>query len=261
MLQIGGWPAPFGITLVADLLAALLVVAVGIVGVAITGAAFAGVDPRREAFGYHPLIHILLMGVVGRVPDRRLLQPLRVVRGDAGRLVRADGAAPHARAAGGGVQVRHDQPDRIVDLSRPPSGCCTAWPARSTWPTWRASGRRSRTPGLDIVLAVLFLIAFSIKAGLFPLFFWLPASYHTPPAADRRRLRRPADEGRRLRADSDLHAAVPERAAGALHAAPGDVGATMVIGLIAALTERDFRRILSFNLVGHIGYTTASLAC
>ena len=33
------------------------------------------------------------------------------------------------------------------------------------------------------VLAVLFMIAFSIKAGLFPLFFWLPASYHTPPAA------------------------------------------------------------------------------
>jgi multicomponent Na+:H+ antiporter subunit D len=35
---------------------------------------------------------------------------------------------------------------------------------------------------------------------------------------------------------------------------------TMVIGLIAALREHDFRRILSFNLVGHIGYTTASLA-
>ena len=44
------------------------------------------------------------------------------------------------------------------------------------WPTLR-------TPGIDTVLAVLFVIAFSIKAGLFPLFFWLPASYHTPPAA------------------------------------------------------------------------------
>ena len=36
--------------------------------------------------------------------------------------------------------------------------------------------------------------------------------------------------------------------------------ATMVIGLVAALNERDFRRVLSFNLVGHIGYTTASLS-
>ena len=36
VLQISGWPAPFGITLVADLLAAMLVVAVGVVGVAVT---------------------------------------------------------------------------------------------------------------------------------------------------------------------------------------------------------------------------------
>jgi len=51
VLQISDWPAPFGITLVADLLAALLVVAVGLVGVAIAIVAFSGVDPTREAFG------------------------------------------------------------------------------------------------------------------------------------------------------------------------------------------------------------------
>jgi formate hydrogenlyase subunit 3/multisubunit Na+/H+ antiporter MnhD subunit len=38
-------------------------------------------------------------------------------------------------------------------------------------------------PGLATVLAMLFLIAFGIKAAMFPLFFWLPASYHTPPVA------------------------------------------------------------------------------
>src|SRR4051812_4385957 len=65
VLQISGWPAPFGITLVADLLAAILVVAVGVVGTAIAVVAFSGVDPRREAFGYHPLVQILLMGVAG----------------------------------------------------------------------------------------------------------------------------------------------------------------------------------------------------
>src|SRR5690606_4514622 len=52
VLQVGSWPAPFGITLAADLLSAILVVAVGVVGVAVTASAFAGVDPRREAFGY-----------------------------------------------------------------------------------------------------------------------------------------------------------------------------------------------------------------
>ena len=51
----------------------------------------------------------------------------------------------------------------LADLAR-------AWPER-------------RTPALDAALSMLFLTAFGIKAGLFPLFFWLPASYHTPPAA------------------------------------------------------------------------------
>ena len=49
VLQISGWPAPFGITLVADLLSAILVVAVGVVGTAISVVAFSGVDPRPEA--------------------------------------------------------------------------------------------------------------------------------------------------------------------------------------------------------------------
>jgi multicomponent Na+:H+ antiporter subunit D len=33
------------------------------------------------------------------------------------------------------------------------------------------------------LLAMLFMISFGIKSAAFPLFFWLPASYHTPPAA------------------------------------------------------------------------------
>ena len=45
VLHVGSWPAPFGITLVADLFSALLVVMVGIIGVAVTGSSFAGVDP------------------------------------------------------------------------------------------------------------------------------------------------------------------------------------------------------------------------
>ena len=37
--------------------------------------------------------------------------------------------------------------------------------------------------GLVEVAAILFLIGFGIKSAVFPLYFWLPASYHTPPSA------------------------------------------------------------------------------
>ncbi|MBW7929567.1 MAG: Na+/H+ antiporter subunit D, partial [Fimbriimonadaceae bacterium] len=38
-------------------------------------------------------------------------------------------------------------------------------------------------PGFITAVSILFLVAFSIKSALFPLYGWLPASYHTPPAA------------------------------------------------------------------------------
>jgi multicomponent Na+:H+ antiporter subunit D len=65
VLRVASWPAPFGITLVADVFSATMVVMVGVIGVAVTASSFAGVDPRREALGYHPLIQIVLMGVAG----------------------------------------------------------------------------------------------------------------------------------------------------------------------------------------------------
>jgi multicomponent Na+:H+ antiporter subunit D len=110
------------------------------------------------------------------------------------------------------------------------------------------------------VLAVLFVIAFSIKAGLFPLFFWLPASYHTPPAAVGAvfaGLLTKVGVYALIRIFTLLFQGGPAVLTTMMLVMSA---ATMVIGLIAALRERDFRRILSFNLVGHIGYTTASLA-
>src|SRR5690606_30018022 len=35
--------------------------------------------------------------------------------------------------------------------------------------------------GLVTTIGLLFLLAFGMKGGVFPLFFWLPASYHTAP--------------------------------------------------------------------------------
>ena len=46
--QAGAWPAPFGITLVADLLVALMVVLAGVVGLAVVLFSLADIDSERE---------------------------------------------------------------------------------------------------------------------------------------------------------------------------------------------------------------------
>src|SRR5687768_15131658 len=259
VLQVSAWPAPFGITLVADLLAAMLVVAVGVVAVAVTAAAFAGVDPRREAFGYHALIQILLMGVSGAFLTGDLfnlyvwfevmlvasfvLMALHRTRAQveaAFKYVTINLIASSIFLTALGLLYGVAGTLNMADLAR--------------------LGPATRTPGVDAVLAVLFLIAFSIKAGLFPLFFWLPASYHTPPAvigAAFAGLLTKVGVYALIRIFTLLFQSAPPGLFSLLLVMSA---ATMVIGLVAALNERDFRRVLSFNLVGHIGYTTASLS-
>lgn len=258
VLQVGNWPAPFGITLVADLLAALLVVSVGIVAVAVSAAAFSGVDPRREAYGYHPLVQILLMGVAGAFLTGDLfnlyvffevmlvasfvlmaLHRNRAQLEAAFKYVTINLIASSIFLTALGLLYGMAGTLNLADLAR-------------LWPSIRATG-------MDAVLAVLFVIAFSIKAGLFPLFFWLPASYHTPPAAVGAvfaGLLTKVGVYALMRIFTLLFQDGPAFLVSLLLAMSV---ATMVIGLVAAQSERDFRRVLSFNLVGHIGYTTAAL--
>src|SRR5688572_10613029 len=259
VLQISGWPAPFGITLVADLLAAVLVIAVGVVGTAVAGVAFSGVDPRREAFGYHPLMQILLMGVAGAFLTGDLFNLyvwFEVMLVASFVLMAINRTRAQMEAAFKYVTINLIASSiflTALGLLYGATGTLNMADLARVWPT-------ISTPGVDIVLAVLFLIAFSTKAGLFPLFFWLPASYHTPPAAIGA-----AFAG--LLTKVGVYALIRVFTL-LFHSAPPALftlllamsAATMVIGLVAALNERDFRRVLAFNLVGHIGYTTASLS-
>lgn len=259
VLQIGAWPAPFGITLVADLFSAVLVLMVGIIGVAVTGASFAGVDPRRESLGYHSLIHVVLMGVAGAFLTGDIFNlyvwfEVMLVGSFVLMALHRTRAQLHAAFTYVGLNLLasaflltaigllYGQAGtlNLADLAR-------AWPER-------------RTPGLDEALSMLFLVAFGIKAGLFPLFFWLPASYHTPPAAVGALLAG-------LLTKVGVYAMV--RVFTLLFPNPDATvytvllvlsAITMVVGLLGAIGEHDFRRVLSFNLVGHIGFTTVGLA-
>ena len=112
----------------------------------------------------------------------------------------------------------------------------------------------------ELVVAMLFFTAFGVKAALFPLFFWLPASYHTPPAAVGAvfaGLLTKVGVYALFRVFTLLFHGAPSMLYNLLLV---QAGLTMIVGLIGALAQRDFRRVLSFNLVGHLGYTTVGLA-
>jgi multicomponent Na+:H+ antiporter subunit D len=236
-----------------------MIVMVSVIGVAVTGSSFAGVDPRREALGYHPLIQVVLMGVAGAfltgdifnlyvwfevmLIGSFVLMSLHRTRAQLHAAFTYVGLNLLASAfllTAIGLLYGQAGTLNLADLAR-------AWPER-------------RTPGLDAALSMLFLTAFGIKAGLFPLFFWLPASYHTPPAAVGALLAG-------LLTKVGVYAMIrvftllfPDPNASVYGVLLVLSAVTMVVGLIGALAQRDFRRVLSFNLVGHIGFTTVGLA-
>ncbi len=259
VLQVGTWPAPFGITLVADNLSAILVLMVGIVGSAVTAQSFSGVDPRREALGYHSLVHVLLMGVSGAFLTGDIfnlyvwfevmliasfvLMALHRTRAQlqaSFTYVALNLLASAFLLTAIGLLYGQAGTLNLADLAR-------AWPER-------------RTPALDSALSMLFLVAFGIKAGLLPLFFWLPVSYHTPPPAVGA-----------LFAGLLTKVGVYSMIRVFLLLFPGHTepvyavllvmsAATMIVGVVAAIGQNDLRRVLAFNLVGHIGFTTVGLA-
>ena len=259
VLHVGSWPAPFGITLVADLFSALMVVMTGIIGVAVTGSSFAGVDPRREGLGYHPLIHVLLMGVSGAFLTGDIFNlyvwfEVMLIGSFVLMSLHRTRAQLHAAFTYVGLNLLasaffltaigllYGQAGTLnfADLAR-------AWPER-------------RTPGLDAALSMLFLTSFGIKAGLFPLFFWLPASYHTPPAAVGALLAG-------LLTKVGVYAMI--RVFTLLFPDPSASVYTAVLVMSAVDDGRGpdrrpcparFAAVLSFNLVGHIGFTTVGLA-
>jgi multicomponent Na+:H+ antiporter subunit D len=260
-VQMGGWPAPYGIPLVADLFGAVMVLLAGIVGMAVAAYALVSIDRQREQFGYHPLYHFLLMGVCGAFLTGDLFNlyvwfevmlmasfVLMALGGDRGQM---EGAIKYVALnlvssamflSALGLLYGMAGTLNMADLAQkfsvnPPS----------------------QSPGLVTAVAMLFMVAFGIKAAVFPLFFWLPASYHTPPAAVSALFAG-------LLTKVGVYALIRVftliflQDTGYTHSLLLAVAAlTMVSGVVGAAAQNEFRRVLSFLIISHIGYMIMGL--
>ena len=79
--QMGDWPAPFGITLVADLLGAAMVVIGAVMYLAVAVYALADGAEERERQGWHPLLGGLMLRAALRLHrDRTALNARGVLK-------------------------------------------------------------------------------------------------------------------------------------------------------------------------------------
>ncbi|MBA3313624.1 MAG: Na+/H+ antiporter subunit D [Planctomycetaceae bacterium] len=257
--QIGNWPAPYGITLVADHFAALLVLLVGIVGSAIAVYSLADIDEPQQSFAYYPLLHVLLMGVTaaflaGDIFNLYVWFEVLLI-------------ASFVLLALGGERPQIEGAIKYVTLNLISSflfltAVGILYGAVGTLNMADVARKLQTLDNPDIVttLAVMFLVAFGIKAAIFPLYFWLPASYHTPPAAVSAvfaALLTKVGIYSLIRMFTLVfdHAEAPPTFPLILVLA----GLTMLTGVLGAIVQDDFRRVLSFNAICGVGYMMLGL--
>lgn len=122
----------------------------------------------------------------------------------------------------------------------------------------------ARAPGANAAamagVAGLMVLAFGMKAAVFPLNAWLPASYHTPPAAVSALmagLLTKVGAYAMLRVLVMLLPAAREQ----LHWVLAAMAiATLVIGPLGAIAETNLRRAIGFLVIGGIGAIMAGIA-
>ena len=216
-------------------------------------------DRRREAFGYYPLVHALLLGVCGAfltgdlfnlyVWFEVMLMASFVLLALGGERAQLHGAIKYVTLnlvssavflAAVGILYGVTGTLNMADLAR-------------------KLRRDRRTRRSVTAVAMLFLVAFGIKAAVFPLFFWLPASYHTPPGAVSALFAG-------LLTKVGVYALIRVftllfvRDVGYTHMLILVLsGLTMVTGVLGAVAQREFRRVLSFLIIGQIGYMIMGL--
>ncbi|MCB0209444.1 MAG: Na+/H+ antiporter subunit D [Anaerolineae bacterium] len=258
-VQIGGWPAPYGITLVADLLSAIMLVLGGLMSISVAVYSLASMDAEREAFGYHPLFHILMMGISGSFLTGDLFNLyvwFEVMLISSFVLVALGGE--QGQLEGGIKYVTLNLISSAIFLAA--VGLLYGLVGTLNMADLSVQLRSSDQPGIVLTLAMLFLIAFGLKAAVFPLYFWLPASYHTPPVAVSAifsGLLTKVGVYTLIRVFTLLFIIDPAYTHTILLVI---AGFTMLSGVLGAAAQNEFRRILSFHIVSQIGYMVMGLA-
>src|SRR6478735_7617265 len=259
-VSVGGWPVPFGIVLYVDRLSALLVVVSSIVLLAVllfsAGQGAADVDDDTPVSIFHPSYLILGAGIFNAFIAGDLFNlyvgfEILLVAS----YVLITLGSTESRIRTGVVYIVVSLVSSILFLA----AIAMIYGALGTVNMMQISERMTQLPpDTQLLLHLMLLLAFSIKAAVFPLSFWLPDSYPTAPApvtAVFAGLLTKVGVYAIIRTETELF----------LY---NDVNqllmwvalATMIVGVLGAVAQAELKRILSFTLVSHIGYMVFGLA-
>jgi len=272
--QLGDWPAPYGITLVADPLSGFLLALTAVVAPLTLIYSVRHLNPPGQRVSYHTLFHFLLVGATGAFLTGDIFNlfvwfevTLMASYGLVAFYSDRDGTLAATRyvvlnlvgsslmllAVGGLYGVTGTL--NMADMAR--------WLA--------AASPAEATPVLG--LSLLLLAVFALKAGLVPFQWWVPSAYAAAPAPAAAMLAGVAKKVgvyAIIRVGFVVFAAADPTftlggLAGDLLAAYGPVlfalaGASILVGGLVALDRPTFEETLAYSSIGQVGFIVLPLA-
>jgi len=260
VMEVGGWAAPVGIVLVVDRLSALMLIVSAAVLLAVllfsVGQGMADGDSETPVSIYHPTYMVLAAGVFNAFIAGDLFNlyiGFEILLVASYVLMTMGGTGPRIRA--GVTYIVVSLVSSLLFLA----SIAMIYGALGTVNIAQISVRMAEIhPSVQLTLHVMLLIAFGIKAAIFPLSFWLPDSYPTAPApvtAVFAGLLTKVGVYAIIRTETILF---PGNALGDALLVVALL--TMVVGILGAVAQADIKRLLSFTLVSHIGYMIFGIA-
>ncbi|TFY99038.1 monovalent cation/H+ antiporter subunit D [Ramlibacter humi] len=246
---LGGWVAPVGIVLVADRLAVAMVLLTSMLGVA--ALLFSLARWHRAGPHFHALVQFLLAGLCGAFLTGDLFNLFVFFEL---LLAASYGLALHG---GGALRVRAGLHYIVVNLAASLLflvGVSLLYGMAGTLNMADLAVRLTQLPEADRPLlqagAAVLGIAFLLKAGMWPLGFWLPATYSasSAPAGALFCVLSKLGFYAVLRVSYVVFGGLPVADLIAL----GGM-ATLVFGMVGMLGSQDLGRIASFSLVSSTG--------
>ncbi|WP_209328975.1 proton-conducting transporter membrane subunit [Lunatimonas salinarum] len=255
--QAGDWVAPFGITFVADSLSSLMVLLTAIAGLGVSVFSVGSVRNARVRFGYFAILHFLLMGLNGAFLAGDIFNLyvwFEIIIISSFVLITLGGEK--AQLEGAIKYVTMNLLASVVFLTAIAILYGLTGSLNMADLAAKVAGIENR--GLVNVTAVLFLVGFGIKSAIFPLYFWLPASYHTPPPAISAifgGLLTKVGVYALLRVFTLIF--IPDEFL--ITVISGIAALTILSGGIGALIQNNIRKIFSYLIICHIGFMLAGL--
>jgi multicomponent Na+:H+ antiporter subunit D len=255
-VQAGGWAAPMGITLVADRFSAVMLFVACVMLLAVLIYAIGQPGAERHHVGFQSVYLVLAAGVAASFLTGDLFNLFVAFE------MMLTASYVLMTLGGRAEQVRSGMTYVVISLIASALFMTTlalVYSATGTVNLADLSGRMAELPeGVRTAFSVLLLVVFGIKAALFPLFFWLPDAYPTAPSpvtAVFAGLLTKVGVYAIVRTQTLLFP--PDSRSGTLILVVA--GLTMVVGVLGAIAQEDVKRILSFNIVSHIGFMMMGL--